>query len=615
MVDREIQPVVEAVERAAQSGVFSRSGRHAALLRFLAALPPGIDPKETLVGHEFFQRPADYDPKVDPVVRVEVRRLRERLQLYYEVEGSGDPWRIEIPRGGYAVVATPAGNPKKPEEPQEVPATAVEAGVAAIALPIRANSRRVALLAGCALAFVAGLAWLAWKPARISSIVVLPLTATVNGEREAAAAAGLSREIAGELSRIAGLRIVGPEAAVRAQSLDRNPTSVARRLDVEGILSGAVRVENGQLRLQVQLSRAKDQSVIWARTLQRDMVDPFALENELASSVASFIHSDLLHRPANTRPVVAEALFEYQLGRVLLDRHSELSLRQAIGKFRRATEIDPRFSSAWSARADALAIFPDYGVPEDGWAQEARTAGRKALELDENNADAWAALGWTEFSSDLHAAAAVRLLTRAAELNPNLIKAQSRLAMVLLSQRRFREAEQRLRTALRLDALSPMVRVNLAEVHYYESDFAKEEPELRAALELNPGLAVGQVMLANMLSRVKRCGEAVPLAKRIVENVDGVGWRPSMAGVLARCGDMSLVRELYRPDSPVEAREQVAEYFDDWPLALQFVEHMQRTQPAFLSQFMIGPDGAHYSQYPPIRALFERTARRVQEPE
>src|SRR4029077_9843900 len=108
------------------------------------------------------------------------------------------------------------------------------------------------------------------------------------------------------------------------------------------------------------------------------------------------------------------------------------------------------------------------------------------IELDPENADAYAALGWIEFASDLRAASATRLLTKAVSLNPNHVLAQRRLAMVLLAQRRFREAEQRLRTAQRLDALSPMVHINLAELFYYQSDFVREEPELRAVLELNP---------------------------------------------------------------------------------------------------------------------------------
>src|SRR5260370_41458746 len=57
--------------------------------------------KEYNLGLEVFQRPPDYDPKVDPIVRVQARRLRSKLDIYYAGEGAGDSLVIQIPRGAY----------------------------------------------------------------------------------------------------------------------------------------------------------------------------------------------------------------------------------------------------------------------------------------------------------------------------------------------------------------------------------------------------------------------------------------------------------------------------------------------------------------------------------
>lgn len=605
---RDVHDLSEAVERAAGSEAFSRSKHHAGLLRFLASRGASAELKETLIGHEFFGRPADYDPKIDPVVRVEVRRLRERLSQYYRTEGAGDRLRIEIPKGSYAPVFTSVEPP--PPGDQIAPATAPEPAP-------RHRGRR--LWAACALGALAILAVIAgWRriaDRRIQSIAVLPLTVDAAAADRTAVVDGLAREIATELSQIAGLRVVGPEASARAQALEGDPRSVARRLDVDAVLSGAVRADGSRLRLQLQLGNAADQSVLWAKTLERDLVDPFTLENELAASVASTIHLEMLRRPASTRPVSPDALLAFREGRMLLERRTSASIRQAIAKFREATVIDPRFANAWAARADALAVLPDYGPPEPGWPDEARANARTALQLDPDNADAYAALGWTEFSSGLHAAAASRLLTRAAQLNPNHLAAQRRLAMVLLSQGRFREAEQRLRTALRLDALSPIVRINLGEVFFYEKDFRREEPELRAALELNPNLTLARVMLANMLSHVNRCAETAEVVRKVLQESDAEGWRPGLAGDLARCGDLSMARDLYKPDAPEAARLEVAQFFGDRELELRFIERLEREQPAFLSEFVLGPDAPHFAAYPPTRAVFDRVRRRVLEPE
>ena len=71
----------------------------------------------------------------------------------------------------------------------------------------------------------------------------------------------------------------------------------------------------------------------------------------------------------------------------------------------------------------------------------------------------------------------------------------------MVAQGQFREAEQRLRTARRLDALSPMVGINFAELYFYQGNFAREETELRAVLALNPNFIVARMMLANALPR------------------------------------------------------------------------------------------------------------------
>jgi Tol biopolymer transport system component len=97
------------LERLLASPEFAQSGRLATLLRFLAenALEPGASPlKETVIGTEVFGREPGYDPKIDSVVRTEVRRLRLKLAEYYNGSGANDALRIDIPKGAYQVVFT-----------------------------------------------------------------------------------------------------------------------------------------------------------------------------------------------------------------------------------------------------------------------------------------------------------------------------------------------------------------------------------------------------------------------------------------------------------------------------------------------------------------------------
>jgi hypothetical protein len=88
-----------------------------------------------------------------------------------------------------------------------------------------------------------------------------------------------------------------------------------------------------------------------------------------------------------------------------------------------------------------------------------------------------------------------------------------------------------------------------------------------------------------------------------------------MAAVLAQCGDLSVARQIYNGDATSAARQQVAEFFGDWPLVYQFLERMGRQQPDYLCDVAIGPDAPRYAKYPPIRTLFDRLTRQLRQPD
>src|SRR6185436_15923884 len=93
------------LEKLLASRQFTRSPRMGRFLRFavdhaLAGTEASI--KEYIVGVEVFDRAAGYDPRLDPIVRVEARRLRAKLKHYYASTGRADRVVIEFPRGAYA---------------------------------------------------------------------------------------------------------------------------------------------------------------------------------------------------------------------------------------------------------------------------------------------------------------------------------------------------------------------------------------------------------------------------------------------------------------------------------------------------------------------------------
>ena len=151
MVEAEVQAARRQLEQVLERKLFARSEQLSRLLRFLVEQHlKGRDAelKESVVGVEVFGRKPDYNPKTDPIVRTEVRRLRERLSEYYQNEGISDGVRIELPKGGYVPVLRSA---------------AIES--ARLVAGSQAARRRPGrwLWAGAGVACVLGAAGLAWN--------------------------------------------------------------------------------------------------------------------------------------------------------------------------------------------------------------------------------------------------------------------------------------------------------------------------------------------------------------------------------------------------------------------------------------------------------------------
>jgi hypothetical protein len=103
----EREGVERALTRVLQSVCFRKSAQLSRFLRYAVTLALAGEAgaaKETLIGIEIFGRRPDYDPSIDPIVRVEARRLRRKLAQYYQTEGREDPVRIDVPKGGYFAV-------------------------------------------------------------------------------------------------------------------------------------------------------------------------------------------------------------------------------------------------------------------------------------------------------------------------------------------------------------------------------------------------------------------------------------------------------------------------------------------------------------------------------
>ena len=185
--------------------------------------------KESIIGVEVFGRKPDYDPKLDSTVRTEAVRLRARLSKYYATEGSQNPLRIELPKGGYVPSF------RQPEE--------------ATARRVRLNQRWLAggLAVVTLSAAAIGMWWDLHKNAPIQ-IAVLPLVNLSQDPGNEYFADGLTDEIIRDLSIIDGLEVRSQTSSFSLKSKPRNVRDAGRQLDVDYIVDGSILSAGQQLR-------------------------------------------------------------------------------------------------------------------------------------------------------------------------------------------------------------------------------------------------------------------------------------------------------------------------------------------------------------------------------
>lgn len=590
---REAANLPQLAQHVAKSGAFERTQRHRELLLFLASRPGGVDWKETWIGHHFFGRPADYDPKVDPVVRVEVRRLRERLEHYYANEGRQEDWRLEIPRGAYALVATPNSAPNAAgEQPQEQSADAAAPVEAGAASKSRTWPKWTWVLGGsAAIGLIVFGWWFGSRNAPIRTIEVRRMKVD-----QAAKIPGISAEIAARLNDTRAVQVIRGERA-------------------DAALSGEAAFWNGRLRLQVQLERNRDRSLLWARTYDRDIVDPFSLQEELAVTVAMGVRDAIGAAVKSKRQPIPESDREAKRGWKLLERTSAPGLKEALEAFKHAARIDPDNADAWAGICDSIGIAPDYMATPPEWTAEGRAAGQKALSLDPENIEALTALGWLEYSRELRAVRAERMLKQAVALRPDSLRTRRRLALVWLGMGRFAQAEQQIRTVIEMDPLSLISKINLAEIYSYQGDYTREISVLKDVLKAQPNYVLGRVMMAAALSSSGRCAEALAIVRLLRAEPDAAGWEMPNLSIEARCGQPARARAYLDRAKSDPTAWTIAFELRNWPLTYASLETFTRQLPSSARVSMLGPHRKILLTYPPIAKLIAEVDEMVARPD
>ncbi|HZT31998.1 MAG TPA: tetratricopeptide repeat protein [Bryobacteraceae bacterium] len=443
--------VLEHLTKILASKAFVKSDRLSRFLRFAVeqALAGREDQlKEYVIGVEVFDRSATYDPRIDPIVRVEARRLRAKLCRYYETDGRGDRLRIEFPTGAYVPRFHHGGEPPPVEAPAPSP-----------------------------------------DPA---TIVVLPFANLSSDPENEYFSDGLTEELIHALTKVERLRVVAASSVMQFKGKPYDIRQIGERLKVCSVLEGSVRKAGSRVRITVQLIHAADGRYLWTETYDREMQDLFAIQEEIARAIVAALRVQLVGGPS--RPLVRpsgqnlEAYNLYLKGRQQYNLRTEEGMHRSIDFYRRAIDVDPEFARAYAGIALSMEALGTYGViPPNEVKEKCRASAWRALQLDPTLAEAHLPLAAVCAVYEYNWEEAESHYRRALELNPGYAEARCFYACDFLAQLgRLDEAFAQIHKALEMDPLSLVTSYHYVTLLISRRDYDQAIEQCRRMLDLDP---------------------------------------------------------------------------------------------------------------------------------
>ncbi len=383
-------------------------------------------------------------------------------------------------------------------------------------------------------------------------LAVLPLSNFSPNPDDDYLAGGMTEDLIDRLSKLRGVRVIARTSVKSYKDATENTTKIGRELDVKTLLKGSVRKIGDQVHLTIHLVDTNRNERTWAAEHSVVLEDVPTLLQSIAQTVASELHEQIpsneLRQLVKTGTDVPEAYTSYLRGRYFWNKRDGASVQQARAYFQQALDLDPTFARAWTGLADAFSLLGSLSVlPPEEAHPRARAAARKALEIDDELAEAHASLATTLADYYWDWEAAGQHYRRALALNPSYATAHLWFAGYLRDLGNFDEALAEVRMARELDPLYlPAQAAEGLTLH-----FARRYEEAIALhlklLDINPSYTIAHFYLGLSYVQQGRFEETIAALHRaetrgaIVPDVKGL-----FGYTYARMGNHTEARKMLR---------------------------------------------------------------------
>lgn len=436
------------------------------------------------------------------------------------------------------------------------------------------------------------------------SIAVLPFQVLRTEEKsDEFLGMGMADAIITKLSNIQRIVVRPTSSVVKYFDGTHNILAAGHELNVGYVLDGRVQRAGDRIRVTVQLVRIHDGAPLWATKLDENFTDIFAVEDSISQQVADALvprltgeERQLLLRHETEK---ADAYQAFLKGRFFWNRFTPEDFVRALEQFREAIRLDPGYAQAYVGVADYYNWAAIFGLdnPTECFSQ-AKTAAIRALELDEQLAEAHAALAFTNLCYDWDWEGSEHRFRRSLELNPNYGPAHQWYSNLLAAQGRFAEAIAEIKRALEINPLSLMDRSIAGWTYYHGRRYQLAENELLAILEIDRNFSNSHLMLGLVYERLGRYEDSISELNRALELMAGSivplwakGYTWAVSGKSAEALD--IIQQL----KGLRKQRYVSPYFialvyvalGDWNAAFEWLEQAYQSRDEWLLWLGVEP--------------------------
>lgn len=353
------------------------------------------------------------------------------------------------------------------------------------------------------------------------SVAILPLFHSGDDPEGEYLMDGITESIINTLSQLPRLKVTARSTAFRYKAKDVDPMEVGKALKAQMLMTGRGARRGDRLDIQVELVNAQDGSQVWGQHFSRNFSDIFLVQEEIATLISSALQRKLtgaekkLLGKRYTENV--EAYQHYLKGRYYWNRRTHEDLEKAIPFFQSAIETDPLYALAYTGIADCYNFlgWEPYGYSDPKVTfPRAISAATRALEIDENLAEAYNSLAWAKWAFHHDWDGAEQDYRRAIQLNPGYALAHVWYADLLAGCCRFDEALSEIRIAESLDPLAPIVYAVHGLILYFLRQYEESRKEHQKTLELQPDFSAAYFIPGRAYEMEKEYEKAIEFITR-----------------------------------------------------------------------------------------------------